>query len=178
MKKKYWMIICAFLSGVLLVELSGMQLKGTLSFDAYFWNHFVNQSVSWKDLFLLVLWNRVRLFAGIALIASTRLKELLRRVWAGILFFFAGCYSAICILHMGLAGVGVFVLSVFPQWFLYVLLMFLLLHKKKPVQYGGKRYVLTQIVTVFLFLMLLGIGCLLEATVSNQLLKWWVRGML
>ena len=79
---------------------------------------------------------------------------------------------------MGIAGVGVFVLSVSPQWLLYVLLMLLLLRKKKPVQYCGKRYVLTQIVTVFFYLLLLGLGCLLEATVSNQLLKWWVRGML
>jgi hypothetical protein len=52
--------------------------------------------------------------------------------------------------------------------------MYLILHKKKPIQYSGKRYILTEIVSVFFLLALILAGCFLEATAGNYLLKQYL----
>lgn len=132
---------------------------------------YINSEQNFWELFETIIWERSKQFFVVFLLGTLAFRKWSIRLVPPILLLGLGAYAGLCISCQGFMGLGLFFLSLFPQLILYCLVIYVLLHKKKPIHYSGKRYILTEMVSVFLLFILILLGCFLEATVSNFLLK-------
>jgi hypothetical protein len=171
-QKMWWIVI--FLSGILLALLFGEEYMTENPLSTYHLNNFVARTSDNTVQFAEILWERGKLFGILFLLCVSTRRRWMGKVIPAVLVFSLGIYGGICLACQGLAGIGIFFFSLLPQGPVYLFAVYLVLHKKKPIQYSGKRYILTEIVSVFFLLALILTGCFLEATVGNYLLKQYL----
>jgi hypothetical protein len=167
--KTWWIVI--FLSGILLAQLCGETYMTDNPLSTYHLNNFVMQTPDRRELLVTILWERGKLFAVLSLLCVSACRRWMDKVVPVLLILALGLYGGVCLACQGFGGIGIFFFSIFPHGLVYLFAIYLILHKKKPVQYSGKRYVLTEIVSVFFILAMILAGCFLEATIGNFLLK-------
>jgi hypothetical protein len=101
-------------------------------------------------------------------------RRFLEKALPVLLVILLGLYAGVCLACQGTWGAGIFFFSVFPHGALYLFAIKLILHKKKPVQYSGTRYMFSEFASVFVIVALVVAGCLLEATAGSFLLKNYI----
>jgi hypothetical protein len=170
--KTWWIVI--FLSGVLLALLFGEEYLTDNPLSTYHLNNFVARTSDNRAQFAAILWERGKLFGILFLLCVSTCRRWMDKVIPVLLVFSLGIYGGMCLACQGLVGIGLFFCSLLPQGPVYLFVIYLVLHKKKPIQYSGKRYILTEIVSVFFLLALILTGCFLEATAGNYLLKQYL----
>jgi hypothetical protein len=172
-QKRAWGTVL-FLAGILLALVTAdSDTAGSLLGTGYL-RTFATQTIDRRELFLTLLWERGRLVVILLLLCTGVCRCWMDKVIPALLCLLLGMYGGICLACQGLWGIGLFFLSGFPHGFLYLPGLYLLLHRKKPVQYSGKRYLFTEIVSVFMIAALFLSGCMLEAFVSSYLLQHYL----
>lgn len=170
--KIWWLVV--FLAGILLAQLLGSLYAADNLLDAYHLTHFAGQDWDWKELFWSIAWARGSFFFVLFLLCEASFRNLLIKMLPPVLLFLIGAYAGVCLYSQGIVGTGIFFFSIFPHYAIYLILFFWLLHKKKPIQYSGRRYVFAEIVSVFFFTLLFLAGCLIEATAGSFLLRHYL----
>ena len=171
-RKSWWIVL--FLAGVLLAQLLGSTYLTETLLGADHLTNFAGQPLDPEELFFPILWKRGKLFFLIFLLCLTSFRRVVSKCLPVILLFVLGFYAGLCLACQGILGIGICFLSVFPHGVIYIFVLYLILHMKKPIQYSGKRYILTEFVSVLFVLLLFVAGCLLEATVGSFLLKHYL----
>jgi hypothetical protein len=172
-QRRNWGIVF-FLSGILLALLSGDGYMADNPLSTYHLNNFVTQTSNPGELFITILWERGKLFFFLMLLCTGIGRRWMDKAAPVLLAVALGIYGGICLSCQGIWGVGIFLFTLFPHAGVYGFVLYLMLHKKKPIQYSGKRYILTEIVSVFVMLVLIAAGCLLEATAGSWLLRHYL----
>jgi hypothetical protein len=129
------------------------------------------RAVDGRELFLTLLWERGRLFFLLLLLCQGTCRRFAEKAVPVLLVILLGLYAGVCLACQGIWGAGLFFFSVFPHGIVYLLALNMVLHKKKPVQYSGTRYMFTEVASVFVIIAIVAAGCLLEATAGSFLLK-------
>lgn len=174
MKSKITWYIVLFLLGILLAQLLGNSYLAENLLDTYHLENYAKLQIDTDKLFGVILWKRGKLFFFLFLLGLTSFRKVTNKLLPIFFLLAVGFYAGLCLACQGVFGVGIFFLSLFPHWICYGIDLYLMLHRKKPIQYSGKRYILTEIVSVLFMVLLLVAGCLLEATVGNFLLKGYL----
>ncbi len=167
--RTWWLVV--FLAGILLAQLLGSCYFTDNLLDAYHLNYFAGQKWNWKELFWSIVWTRGRFFFILFILCLTSFRQLLIKVLPPVLLFLIGIYAGACLYSQGILGAGIFFFSIFPHYAIYLVLLILILHKKKPIQYSGKRYVFAEIASVFFLILIFAAGCLIEAVAGSFLLR-------
>lgn len=170
--KTWWLVV--FLAGILLAQLFGNWYATDNLLDAYHLTHFAGQGWDWKELFWSIVWTRGRFFFVLFLLCATSFRQILIKALPPVLLFLIGVYAGVCLYSQGILGIGIFFFSIFPHYAIYLVLFFMILHKKKPIQYSGKRYVFAEIASVFFLVLIFLAGCLIEAAAGNFLLRHYL----
>lgn len=120
MKKSGWLVLVAFLVGILLANLSGKELLTTYGImNTYFLNQYSCQAIDCDGLFGHVLLERGK---------SAVFLFLLGNVLPGKLFLVSvecaasalfGFLMVVAITNLGLGGVALILCGLFPQWIFY-----------------------------------------------------------
>lgn len=176
------------LVGIIFMNLS----KSTLLEDAglldeYSLYHMKYMTVDSSALFCYVLWLRVKTVVVLALLATTYLGV---PACVGISCWYGlsvGAFAAALMMHYGLKGMVFAVLSVFPQWIIYVPAMMALLgwcmklnrgiYAQKELSLDGEKKVsfskrLLQLVGILGMFLL---GCLAESFINPGIMGWLLK---
>ena len=169
-KMRYWWMVL-FLLGIFLTQLFAAKIELNNILDDYHLRNYANADMDWVEVFGVILWSRGKIFLMLFLLSMTTLRSKLVKILPPLLMFVFGTYLGMCFVSQGLFGIGICLLSLFPHGAIYLILIYTVLHKKKPIQYSGKRYFFAELLSVFITICLFILGCLTEATVGNFLLK-------
>jgi hypothetical protein len=175
-QKTWWIVI--FLSGILLAQLSGDAYMTDNPLSTYHLSNLVAQTQDQRELFVTILWERGKFFGLLSLLCASAFRRWMDKVVPVLLGLGLGIYSGVCLACQGFWGIGLFFCSMFPHGMVYLFVIYLILHKKKPVQYSGKRYMFTEIVSVLFIVIMILTGCCLETTVGSCLLKKYLQLLL
>lgn len=172
MKKQILILLLLLLAGIFSAQLFGREFFADYGFlNEYHLQTFANTKLDWVALFWSVLWERGKLFLALAIIGITPLKRVLPLLIQCIFSYTIGFFGAVCVMNLGIAGIGVMLLSLLPHGIFYVLVLVLLLGMGQSVIYHEKGYVLRRVFAIAVLCVLLTAGCLLESTVSTFLLQ-------
>lgn len=146
--------------------------------SSYFLNKFQYLEIDGSQLFFYVCEERMQDFLILALLGITNIGGImisLTTMWMGVCL---GSFLSICVMRMGIVGLGIGVVSMFPQYMIYVpvyILVFLCIRKmeqsKKSMKNDTKKTILVYCGSMVLCLLLMLLGILLESYVNPMLLK-------
>lgn len=146
--------------------------------SSYFLNKFQYLEIDGSQLFFYVFEERVQKFLILALLGITNIGCImisLTTMWMGVCL---GSFLSICVMRMGIVGLGIGVVSLFPQYMIYVpvyIIAFLCIRKmeqsKKNMKSGGKKTLFAYLGIMVLCLLLMVFGIILESYVNPMLLK-------
>lgn len=138
MKKSGWLVLAAFLAGILLANLTEKELLTTYGIlNSYFLNQYSYRVVDCDGLFCHVLFERLK---------TALILFLLGRMLNGKAFFvFVECFAAagfgflmvVAIANLGVRGIAVTLAGMFPQWIFYVAAFLVFLGGRQEAYYGG-----------------------------------------
>lgn len=181
MKRSLWIAVLFLLAGILSAQLLGSEFFSTYGYlGEYQLQCFVNVSFVWMDLFANVLWSRFRLFALFALICATPARGILPMAAKIITGFFAGFFSAVCVIQLGWRGVLFFAVCVFPHIPCYFLACRNLYGLKPVYIRDGKRKNLKLFLSICRICLIMMAGCVSETLVGTRALKallTWIYGI-
>lgn len=178
MKKTFILFLILFLAGVLSAQLFGSEFLATYGFlNEYHLQSFAVARIEKVDLLWNVLWERGKLFLLLTVLLFTPTRRAVPAITGGLLSATAGLYGAACVMLFGIRGVGLFFCSLFPQWIFYFLAGFFLFRLQRPVLNNTGKEKASYIFSVFLILILIVVGCIVEVTFGMGLLQWCLRGI-
>lgn len=174
MRKNGWLILSAFLGGILLANLSKKELLTTYGIlNTYFLKQYSYQTVDCNSLFAHVLFERLKAAVMIFLlgkILNGKIFLILMECFVAATF---GFLMVVAIVNLGVLGIAVTFAGMFPQWIFYIIALFLYLYSQQVVQYPveqqGKmrlRALSAQAGTFLLLAFLFMIGVLAESYVN------------
>ena len=151
MKKELAIGICFGLAGILCTCLFGYEYFTTYGFlNAYHMKAFAASDTGYLPLLANILWERGKVFV--------------------IIVFFAAC-----VMNMGILGIVFFLVSWLPHGILYLAALALLLLVEPHRFYNRKNPWLLRLVWGMGVVVLVLLGCVLEASVGIRLLRFVVE---
>jgi hypothetical protein len=172
MKKEIAAGSCFCLAGILCTCFFGYEYFATYGFlNAYHLSAFAESTPDLPLLFGNVLWERLKLFLFVALVALTPAKKYEPLVLRCVISFTAGIFLAACVGNLGIGGILFFVASWFPHGVIYLLALFLLFGVDTKY-YTRRGKLLWKKAALYLgILSLILLGCVLESGVGTKLLR-------
>lgn len=174
MRKEIAVGICFCLAGILCACLFGSEYFAAYGFlNEYHLKSFAEGGQEISLLLWNILWERGKFFVLVGLISATSLKKFLPLIMQCLLCFTAGIYLSACIMNMGISGILFFLASLFPQGLLYLLALVLILRREPAFhRYHQKNALLRKGLFSAGVMILVFVGCLLEAFLGTKLLRW------
>lgn len=180
-KERQQVLALFFLGFVLGIIVSNLWLKGAVDeggiMSQWFLTQFSYTEIQTSQLFWYVLERRAKTFCLLAVVGITGAGNVLLVVcllWSGIC---VGGFFSVCIMQMGILGLLLAVTSLFPQIFMYVPLIFLLLkligNRKEVTQNRGERKqrILVCAAILLLSVVILIVGICMESYINPVLLR-------
>lgn len=166
MKKEGWMILLAFLGGILLANLSGKELLANYGIlNSYYLNQYTCRNIDCDRLFCIVLLERIKGALCIVVLGKLIGGKYLFYVVESILGMILGFLLVVAFANLGIGGLLVVFGGMFPQWIFYQTDIFLYakcrLGMEKSVRYGNaakkERFAYLGIFVIFVVILLLGV---------------------
>lgn len=176
-------ILFLFGVGFILGIILGNFFLGNLENEAgvmssYFLGKFEYLEIDNGQLFFYVLSERSKVFFALAILGITSIGYWCMGVYTLWMGSSIGCFFSICVMRMGVVGLGIGVLSLFPQYLVYVpvyIILFLSIRKmeerKNYMNNDGKKKLLVYMVIVVVCALVMLFGVFLESYVNSYLLK-------
>jgi hypothetical protein len=172
MKKEIVIGSCFCLAGILCTCFFGYEYFAAYGFlNGYHLQEFAQATPDLPLMFANVLWERMKLFLLIWLVAMTPARRFEPLVLRCVICFTAGVFLAACVGNIGVGGILFFAASWFPHGVVYLIALLLLFCvDMRRFGRGGKNlWKKAALYIGILFIILL--GCVLEAVVGTQLLR-------
>lgn len=176
MRRNGWLVLAAFLGGILLANLSGKELLTTYGImNTYFLNQYSYQAIDFESLFGHVLLERLKCAVFLFLLGKVLPGKPFTALVECSAVALLGFFMVVAITNVGTGGVGLILCGLFPQWIFYgvAFLMFALYRQderylmrernfRKEIMVGrkhltGGKYVGAGVFVLVLLLLLLGI---------------------
>ena len=181
-----WSIFWAgVLTGIIIINFGkSILLENTGLLDEYTLYHMKYMTVDSSALFYYILRIRIKCFLSLVIFATTYLGLL---VCAGTAFGYGvslGAYLSVLLIRYGIKGILFAVLSIFPQYLLYVPAMAGLLlwceglnrsiYFKSGflIETEGNTTISRRIIKLAGLLLLVLVGCIAESFVNPNVMKW------
>lgn len=135
MKKKGWMILLAFLAGILLANLSGKELLTNFGIlNAYYLEQYTAHGIDCDRLFCIVLLERMKAVLAIVILGKLVRGRNLFFIVESILGAMFGFLLAAAVTNLGLSGMAVMLGAMFPQWLFYQADIFLYTKYRQEIE--------------------------------------------
>lgn len=181
-----WSIFWAgVLTGIIIINFGkSILLENTGLLDEYTLYHMKYMTVDSSALFYYILRIRIKCFLSLVIFATTYLGLL---VCAGTAFGYGvslGAYLSVLLIRYGIKGILFAVLSIFPQYLLYVPAMAALLlwceglnrsiYFKSGflIETEGSTSLSKRIIKLIGIFLLVLVGCIAESFVNPNVMKW------
>ena len=162
MKKELAIGICFGLAGILCTCLFGYEYFTTYGFlNAYHMKAFAASDTGYLSL--------------LANILRERGKVILPLLLRCLIYFTGGVFFAACVMNMGILGIVFFLVSWLPHGILYLAALALLLLVEPHRFYNRKNPWLLRLAWGMGVVVLVLLGCVLEASVGIRLLRFVVE---
>lgn len=184
-KKKY--LLYAFfgglITGTLFLNLITVDYYDEIGvFGKYFVDKFSALEINKAELLSYTFWSRVKEMLLIVLFSFTVFNYVYNTIYCSFLGFSTGIFISSLTITSGIKGVWFYVLSIFPHYIIYILLIFFVLNKSNQINqhiYHRNTDISNHnkhmILNIVLFIILIIIICLLEALaevyINSPLLK-------
>lgn len=173
MKKKGWVILLAFLGGILLANLSGKTLLTNYGIlNTYYLNQYTCHGIDCDRLFCLVLPERIKAALFVVVLGRFINGKYLFYVVESILGVIFGFLMVTAIANLGISGIVVILGGLFPQWIFYQADIYLYGKFRAGVETwvwyktARKKEVLQYLVFIMMFIMILLLGVIAESYIN------------
>lgn len=173
MKKKEWLILAAFLAGILAANLSGRELLSSYGIlNRYYLNQYTGQNIDCDRLFGLVLLERLKAALFVVVLGKMiRGKKLFWTVECFLAMTF-GFLMAAAVANLGIVGILILIGGTFPQWLFYQADLFLYAESRagmeQSARYGknGKKEAFSYGGMLLIFTVIFLLGVIMESYVN------------
>ena len=170
MKQKNWIYVLTFLTGVILVNLTGSAIESDNSIlNRYNLMGLKFEEIIFEKYFVEILFLRLRTVIILWILTRIMPKKLVSMGFALLISFVLGGMVAVCILVNGLWGVIFFLGALFPHSICYGIAFVLWSSRKREylaVQNKMETYVVNMLIILFVCA-----GCFMEAYISPIIIK-------
>lgn len=175
MKKEIIIGIVFCVAGILCACFFGYEYFSTYGFlNEYHMQSFADAELNIPFLLGNIIWERGKFFLLVFLLACTPAKKITPLILRCAICFTAGIFLAACVLNMGVAGILFFLVSWLPHGLLYLLALILIFHVDSHRFYNRKNPSLKKIALYASIIVIVLVGCSLEAVLGTRLLRWSV----
>lgn len=146
--------------------------------SSYFLSRFQYLEIDGSQLFFYVFEERAQDFLILMLLGITNIGFImvsLTTMWMGVCL---GSFLSVCVMRMGIVGLGIGVVSMFPQGMIYILVYILAFwaigkmeQSKRSLKNDTKKSLFVYFCITVLCFLLMVLGTLLESYVNPMLLK-------
>lgn len=175
---KYKILIIVFFGGLvagsLITNLAGYNVVKTWGiFNSTFINRYSSVSIDFWSMWNYIFVNRLKLFTVIVVASFTAITYY---VFAGYMFYIglsSGMVLSAMTMQYGLKGVGVFAVSIFPHFILYVGSVVLIEIKALSVRQKQQKVKAdaSMIIIITIALVMLFVGSLFETYINSSILR-------
>lgn len=170
MKRENGIYLLAFLCGIIIVNLPGNAAWANNSIlNRYSLASFSFQGIVYEEYLLEILFLRFQTVVALWMCSKLISKNLVRIGYALIICGILGGIMAIAILANGLWGIWFFICALLPHTICYFVAY--MLWGKALTGYVGESKRRIDYFTIAIIIMLVGIGCILEAYISPVLIE-------
>jgi uncharacterized membrane protein SpoIIM required for sporulation len=171
MRKKIAIGIGFFIVGIICTCFWGYEYFSEYGIlNTYNLASYANNMPEIPALFSNILWERIKIFFVIWIISITRLRKLELPVLRGVVCFAVGVFITACIGNLGAGGILFFIASFLPHGLVYLAALILIF----SIDYGsfisGNKRRWKRITLCLGIILLILLGCLLEAAVGSRVL--------
>lgn len=128
----------------------------------------VNSFSLWQYVFS----TRIRDFLAVIILSFTNLRKIAVNGYIAYFGIITGAMISYAVMNHGATGVWVYLLSVLPQYTLYIIAYSILYSVKYEERIRGKNYIRKCVLTVFLIVSLVFAGTYVEAYVNPAVMRW------
>lgn len=178
MKRQGWIVLAAFLGGILLANLSGKQLLANDGMmNSYYLKQYACHKIDCDRLFCYVLLERMKAALLIVLLGKAVGGKYLFEIVESILGMILGYFMVAALVNLGIAGLAVLAGGIFPQWLFYQAAFYLYAKcsgdMRMELRYGNrrKRGVILCISMFVAILILFFIGIIAESYLSPHIFE-------
>lgn len=179
---KFILLFCiGFLLGIVVGNFFIPEAGGEAGImSAYFLDKFEYMEIEYSSLFVYILERRMKIYWILTILGITGagcIAALGYTTWLGIS---TGAFLSICILRMGIMGILVGVVSLFPHYLIYVPIYILLIWrvgenaemiKNNSMKNEKKKVICKYFIIMALASLVLLVGVILESNVNPYLMK-------
>lgn len=178
MKKQNWVILLAFLGGVLFANMLGKDLLTNYGIlNSYYLDRYTCHEIDCDRLFCYVLMERMKMVAIVVILGRFVGKKHLFCAAESLLAIAFGILITGATMNLGIGGVFIALAALFPQWFFYQITFIGYVQTSlwhiKGVGKEGIAYVVTLFVLGLLFLIGIIAESYLNPWILSKILKFF-----
>lgn len=176
MKKFLLMLLILFICGIISADLCIEELiNSKVILDIGVYQGYANAKLAFKDVFWNIFYERIKLIAIMILLCFTPLRDKISFLFISIFSFVWGFFFMSCIAELGLTGVVVGIVSVFPHGIFYAGILFLFLQSSTHHSYHQRSRTAFNVVTYIVIFLMFLTGCVLESLMGTHFIPWVIR---
>lgn len=174
-KDKFLLFITflGFILGILYINLiASNYLVVTGVFNSYYLQEFVTTELKLYEYLPSILWQRLSIVGFLLIIAYSSIHKwgvILFCAWTGFLY---GAYMSLGIAQLGIAGIVLSILGMFPHMLFYLPAYIILMIF--AYQYPNSKWSVEKIIVILLCMI---VGIVLECKVNPEVIRWFVNMM-
>ena len=174
MKKFLFILIIIFICGLLSADICLKQMQGSEVFvDLDVYERYATSKIYFKEVFLNLLYERIKIFIVIILLCFTVLKEKVGMLIAPLFSFMWGFFMMASLVELGVAGLIIGLAVVLPHGVLYGAVISLWIGKTK--RYHAKNKIVAEVGRYLFMLLLFFTACVIESLVGTHFIPWVIR---
>ena len=177
MGREKWVVLAAFLGGILLANLLDRQILVTYGIlNDYFLSRYTYQSIDRNRLFCYVFMERCKAAFLIFLLGRAVPRRAFPGLLQGIVAAGFGFLITVAIFNLGVTGIVICLAGLLPQWLFYMAAMAIYIDDRRQILPGGsKRELPAHLLHTLLTVFLLMLGILTEGYINPVLLGYILK---
>ncbi len=177
MGREKWVVLAAFLGGILLANLLDEQLLVSYGvLNDYFLSRYASFHVDQSELFCSVLLERCKAALFIFLLGRAVPRGALPTLLESAVAAGVGFLAVVAVYNLGMSGIVICLGGLLPQWLFYLAALAVYLDARRQTVRGSARWELSaHLLRGCLTLLLLALGILAESFLGPALLRYVLK---
>lgn len=180
MKRDHWVILLAFLGGIVIANLLRKELLTTYGIlNDYFLNQYSSRAIDGNRLFCHILLERCKAAFIIFLLGRVLNGRIFGVLMEGLIAATFGFLVVVVIINLGVRGIAVSLGGMLPQWLFYLAAIFFYTacRREEGMGWGGSSIgdIPVQVVRRMLIVLLLFLGIVTESFVNPVLFGYVLK---